>query len=503
LSVKSSALSVERSPNPTGVGPLATLDYSVLQQCMHCGMCLPTCPTYVETGRERNSPRGRISLMRAIADGELETTPTFAEEMSYCLGCLACTTACPAGVDYTNLLEHARAHVEQSGVVKSPRRDFVRWLTMKQLFMKPRLLRFAGRLLWLYQASGLQSLARTLRITRLLPASIRVAEPSTPTIQRRFSDSLIAENEKPQKSRSSAPASTPGYRVLLLTGCVQDIAFSDINRATADVLLANNCEVVTPRAQSCCGSLHAHNGELDLARTLARRQLDAVDLTQFDAIISNAAGCGSHLKHYDRLLAEDPAYSVRAAEWSRKLRDISEWLVEIKFRHPQPPAQPHQATAQLRSSSTASAPNHPLSVLRSALSVERSPSTSATASSASQPTPVTYHEACHLCHGQSVSKQPREILRAIPGLELRECSEATWCCGSAGIYSITQPKTASWLRDRKLKNLRNTDAALVAVANPGCTLHLQAGEAHSAQPLEFVHPIVLLARAYAAERGTS
>jgi glycolate oxidase iron-sulfur subunit len=474
-------LDVRRSE---GRSNLATLDYSVLQQCMHCGMCLPTCPTYVETGRERNSPRGRISLMRAIADGELETTPAFADEMSYCLGCLACTTACPAGVDYTNLLEHARAHVEQSGVVKTPRRDFVRWLTMKQLFMKPRLLRFAGRLLWLYQATGLQSLARKLRLTRLLPASIRVAEPSTPTIQRRFSGSLIAENEKP---KTPAPPTQPQRRVLLLTGCVQDIAFSDINRATADVLLANNCEVHTPRAQSCCGSLHAHNGELDLAATLARRQLDAVDLSQFDAIISNAAGCGSHLKHYDRLLAADPAYAARAAEWSHKLRDISEYLVEINFRHPRPPAPP-----------TTALPNHPLSILRSALDVGRSPLDVRDKSPAST-TPVTYHEACHLCHGQKISAQPRAILRAIPGLELRECAESTWCCGSAGIYSITQPKTASWLRERKLNNLRATDAPIVAVANPGCTVHLQAGEAGSAHPLQFIHPIVLLARAYAAE----
>ncbi|ATC66142.1 hypothetical protein CMV30_13965 [Nibricoccus aquaticus] len=455
---------------------------------MHCGMCLPTCPTYAETGREKNSPRGRISLMRAIADGELETTPNFAEEMSYCLGCLACTTACPAGVDYTNLLEHARAHVEQSGVVKTPRRDFVRWLTMKQLFMKPRLLRFAGRLLWLYQVTGLQSLARALRLTKLLPTSIRVAEPSTPTIQRRFSDSLIAKVETPSSAKtaksasaSASPSAQPFRRVLLLTGCVQDIAFSDINRATADVLLANNCEVHTPRAQSCCGSLHAHNGELDLAATLARRQLDAVDLSQFDAVISNAAGCGSHLKHYDRLLATDPAYAQRAAEWSRKLRDISEYLVEINFRHPQPPARTSTAV-----------PNHPLNLLRSSIDGrEKSPAPTVT--------PVTYHEACHLCHGQKISAQPRAILRAIPGIELRESAEPTWCCGSAGIYSITQPKTAGWLRDRKLNNLRATAAPIVAVANPGCSLHLQAGEAHSANPLQFIHPVVLLASAYAAE----
>ena len=542
MSVKSSALNVERSPNAStsALSPLATIDYSVLQQCIHCGMCLPTCPTYVETGKERNSPRGRISLMRAIADGELETTAAFADEMSYCLGCLACTTACPAGVDYTNLLEHARAHVEQSGVAKNPRRDFVRWLTMKQLFMKPRLLRFAGRLLWLYQASGLQTLARKLRITRLLPASLRNAEPSTPTIQRHFSDALISEVERPSENcrsgftprfsdadpsrRKAAPtldpadpssiSSAPLRRVLLLTGCVQDLAFSDINRATADVLLANNCEVVTPRAQSCCGSLHAHNGELALAATLARRQLDdAGDLSQIDAVISNAAGCGSHLKHYDRLLADDPAYSERAAEWSLKLRDISEYLVEIGFRTPGParPTLEHPTsnielpTSNSQSSNTTSRPkaypadsrgNPPITstfdVGRSTLDVrDKSPAS---------PTRVTYHEACHLCHGQKISAQPRAILRAIPGLELHECAEATWCCGSAGIYSITQPKTAAWLRERKLKNLHATNAPIVAVANPGCSLHLQAGESQSAHPLEFIHPVVLLARAYAAEQ---
>ena len=458
---------------------------------MHCGLCLPSCPTYAETGRERNSPRGRISLMRAIADGELETTPAFAEEMSYCLGCLACTTACPAGVDYTNLLEHARAHVEQSGVIKSPRRDFVRWLTMKQLFMKPRLLRFVGRLLWLFQACGLQHAARALRLVRLLPASLRTAEPSTPRIRRHFSDALIASTE--------TPPAAPRYRVLLLTGCVQDLAYSDVNRATADVLLANNCEVITPRAQSCCGSLHAHNGELELARVLARRQLDAIDLTRIDAIVSNGAGCGSHLKHYDRLLAAEPAYAARAAEWSRKLRDISEWLVEIGFRAPQSPSQRSTLNAQLPTLNVPSP--DPLSVKRSTLSVERSPTFPSVPSPPITPhTPVTYHEACHLCHGQGISKQPREILRAIPGLELRECTEATWCCGSAGVYSLTQPKTANWLRQRKLKHLRATGASVVALANPGCALHLQGGVSKSLPPLQFVHPVVLLARAYAAER---
>ena len=240
------------------------------------------------------------------------------------------------------------------------------------------------------------------------------------TIRSEFSDELIAGLEKP-----------PGevrYRVAVLTGCIQDIAFSEVNRATVDVLLANGCEVTTRRGQSCCGSLHVHNGDLETAKALARRQIESIDPGRFDAIISNSAGCGSHLKRYGHLLADDPAYAPRASAWSEKVRDISEWLVEIGFRKP---------------------------------GASRSPTA---------PNIVTYHEACHLCHGQKVSAQPRELLRAIPGLELRECPEASMCCGSAGVYSLTQPVTAVWLRDRKVGNIRSTGAAAVATANPGCQL---------------------------------
>jgi glycolate oxidase iron-sulfur subunit len=431
---------------------LQSLDYSVLQQCMHCGLCLPSCPTYAETGRERNSPRGRIALMRAIADGELETTPAFAEEMSYCVGCLACTTACPAGVDYTTLLEAARAQVEHSGVTATPTRSSVRAFTLRWLFTHPRALRAAGRLLWLYQASGLQAAVRDLRLTDLLPRRLRALEPQTPTIQRHFSDRLIAEVEPARGAKR--------YRVVVLTGCVQDLVFSDVNRATVDVLRENGCEVVTPRAQPCCGSLHAHNGDPETARRLARRQLDAIDPFAFDAIVSNAAGCGSHLKHYDRLLREDPTYVDRAIEWSRKVKDVSEWLVEIGFRKP--------------------------------VGEVSSPGSAATT--------ITYHEACHLCHGQKISTQPRAILRTLPGVDLRECAEATWCCGSAGIYNITQPDTAEWLRQRKLGHLRATGAQTIATGNPGCHLQIQNGLSPERDvATEVAHPVVLLARAYAAE----
>ena len=432
---------------------LQSLDYSVLQQCMHCGLCLPTCPTFAETGRERHSPRGRIALMRAVADGELPFSRDFAEEMSYCLGCLACVTACPADVDYAHLLETARSEAEQRGLLQTPTRSFVRWFTMRFLFVHPRVLRAAGRLLWLYQTLGLQTLVRRLKLTALLPRRIRELEPATPEIHPPFSDTLIAKNEP---SRT-----TKRYRVALLTGCVSDLILADVNRATADVLTANGCEIFTPRNQHCCGSLHEHNGDLDTARRLARLQIDMIDPSSVDAIISNAGGCGSHLKHYDRLLADDSAYTARAVEWSRKIRDISEWLVEIDFRRPK--AKP--------------------------------PTTSQTA--------LTYHESCHLAHGQKISAAPRVILRSLPGYELRECAEATWCCGSAGIYNITQPTTAAWLQQRKIGHLRATQAEVVATANPGCHLQILNGlRTTDAAKVRVVHPVVLLAEAYRQESRT-
>ena len=428
-----------------GPNLLQELDYAVLQQCMHCGLCLPTCPTYLETGRERNSPRGRIALMRAVADGELGTTAGFAAEMSHCLGCLACTTACPAGVDYGTLFETARAEVERSGVAATPGRSLVRSLTLRFLLLRPWALHLAARLLRLADRSGLRSGA--IRSGLLPRRWAEVARQAVP-IRARFSDQLVAAVERPAASR---------FRVAVLTGCIQDVAFSDVNRATVDVLLANGCEVSTPRGQSCCGSLHAHNGDLEAARALARRQVDAIDPATVDAIVSNSAGCGSHLKHYGALLADDPAYAARAAAWAAKVRDVSEWLVEIGFRRPRPPAGP------------------------------------------ADPVAVTYHEACHLCHGQRISAQPREILRALPGLELRECPEATLCCGSAGVYSLTQPATSAWLLDRKVAHLRSTGASVVATANPGCQLQIQRGLGGGSSAPRVVHPIVLLAEAYREE----
>ena len=423
---------------------LKSMDYSVVQQCMHCGMCLPTCPTYMETKQERNSPRGRISLMRSIADGELDVTRAFADEMYYCLGCLACETACPAGVKYAELFETARAEVERTGAAGHGQRDFWRWLTLEVLFMRPRLLRFVGRLLHLYQSSGLERLVQASGLLYLLPGKLRKLEPQAPRIAPENSDELIAAVEAPALKK---------YRVGLLTGCVQDLAFSNINRDTADVLLANGCEVITPRAQHCCGSLHAHNGAIELAQELARTQIDSFDLDSLDAIITNAGGCGSHLKKYGHLLHDDPAYAKKAAQWDAKVKDIHEWLVQIGFRKP-----------------------------AAGCGIDT----------------VTYHESCHLCHGQKVVSQPRTLLKSIPGLRLTELPESNWCCGSAGIYNITQPEQSAKLLERKVANIVKTNAMVVATSNPGC--HLQLGNG-LAPTYTVTQPVTLLAQAYRSEQG--
>ena len=426
---------------------LKDLDYSVVQQCMHCGLCLPTCPTYDATKLERNSPRGRISLMRAIADGKLEPTEAFADEMYFCLGCLACMTACPAGVNYAELFEHARAEAEQSGVLDSPKRGLIRGFTLRWLFMDLRRLQLVGHVLRLYQQLGLQAFVRRSGVLKLLPKRLRELEAMTPAVQDKFSAELIEPVTPAAGGRR--------YRVAMLTGCAQDLIFSDVNLDTVEVLARNGCEVITPPEQLCCGSLHAHNGEWELAQRLARQNIDQFPPEQYDAIITNAGGCGSHLKHYAKLLAGEPAYERRAHEWDRKVKDIHEWLGQIGVATP-----PGGGGEQV----------------------------------------VSYHESCHLCHGQKITTQPRQLLQAIPGVKLVELFESNWCCGSAGIYNLTQPEMADQLLERKMKHIRATKCSVVATGNPGCLLQIVTGAKRAGLPLRVVHPVTLLAEAYRREK---
>jgi len=440
--------------NMTDKNLLRGLDYSVVQKCIHCGFCLPSCPTYDATKKETSSPRGRIAMMRAVADGKLEASAAFADEMYFCLGCLACQTACPAGVDFAHLIEMGRAESERVGALATPKRNVVRSFALKWLFAKPSRLRFVARLLRLDQSVGFSA-----AISKLLPKHIRELRAMQPKICKKFSFQLIDEIEKPvaaSVSERSPLAHARGYKVGILTGCVQDVAFSDVNRDTVDVLLANGCAVVTPRPQVCCGSLMAHNGELELAKEMARQNLDAFDVENLDAIIINAAGCGSHMKHCDRLLEGDAAYRERAKIWSSKVKDISEFLVEIGFR------KPSAVSGQL----------------------------SAT---------ITYHEACHLVHGQKVSAQPRALLASLPNSKLVELPEAAWCCGSAGIYNITQPEMAAQLQQRKIEKILSTDATIVATANSGCVIQIASGLKQRGAQMRVAHPVTLLAEAYRAE----
>lgn len=420
---------------------LKQLDYSILQQCIHCGMCLPTCPTYEATKHETSSPRGRIALMRAVADGRLApNSPQFADEMYFCLGCLACETACPAGVNYAEMIEFARAEVESSGAKAGPSRNLIRAFALRWLFAKPHRLRFIAKLLRLDESTGF---SRTF--ASLLPRRLRELRAQQPKVCDRFSFDLIRETESPAKQEKI-------YRVGLLVGCVQDVAYSDVNRDTVDVLLANGCEVFTPRTQSCCGSLMGHNGELELAKKLVLQNLDAFPLDKLDAIIVNSAGCGSFMKRYRHLLPNDP----RARLWDEKVHDIHEWLVKIGIQTPR-------------------------------------------GGTGSITTRVTYHEACHLVHGQKISQQPRELLQAIPEVELVELTEATWCCGSAGIYNITQPEMSQALLERKMKHIVATGALIVATGNPGCIGQIRYGAQKLGLDIKVMHPVTLLARAYRRE----
>ena len=363
-----------------------------------------------------------------------------ADEMDYCLGCLACATACPAAVDYTTMFETARA--EGEAFQTSRRRRLLRWLTLDQLFLFPRRLKWLGTALRLYQNS-VGSLIRRLRIPYLLGNRIGELEKQTPVMEREFSDSMIAELESPP-----AGVKVRG-RVGMLSGCVQSLAFSSVNRATVDVLLHNGWEVFTPRLQSCCGSIHAHNGAPELAEKAARALMKQFELDSIEAIISNAGGCGGHLKRYQQVLPDD----ADAAIWDSKVRDIHEFLVEQGFESPAP---------------------------FSAGKLER----------------VTYHESCHLRHGQGIADAPREILKAIPNLELVELAGSAECCGSAGIYNLLQPEESERQLEKKLNNIQASCASTVATSNPGCHLQIAGGLSRKGGATEVTQPIVLLAAAY-------
>jgi glycolate oxidase iron-sulfur subunit len=417
-----------------------------LDRCVHCGLCLNACPTYRELGVEMDSPRGRIYQMVQVAEGQ-PIGDSYRQHIDLCLACRGCETACPSGVQYGRLVEAARADIEAN--TRRPWltrmvRDFV----FRNLLPSPMLLTAAGAMLYVYQVSGLQKVLRVAGVMKLLgPLGDREAlAPSAqiPFFFRRIGQTFPAEGER-------------RYRVAMMAGCIANISFSRLNEATVRVLQKNGCEVVIPVGQTCCGALHVHAGIRDQARTLARQNIDAVlghaatsRVPSFDAIITNAAGCGSTLKEYDELFEHEPEYLEKARKFKALMKDVTEFLASIELNKEMTPV---EAT-------------------------------------------VTYQDSCHLAHGQKIRNAPRQLLRAIPGLKFREMPLSDICCGSAGIYNVLHTDLSMKILEKKMDNVTLARAEIVATANPGCMLQLEAGVRKWGHGERVAHVVELLDEAY-------
>lgn len=408
----------------------------MIEECVHCGFCLPTCPTYSLWNEEMDSPRGRIYLMKLGAEGKAAMTDTYVGHFDKCLGCMACMTACPSGVQYSKLIEATRSQIE-----RNYKRSFTDSLMRKLIFAifpYPNRLRLLALPTWLYQASGLRYLVRHSGLLNLLPYSIKSAEALQPE---------VSLGELYAKMPVRVPAAGKSrLRVGLLAGCVQSVFFSRVNQATARVLAAEGCEVINPANQVCCGALMIHTGREDQALDLARATIDVFERANVDVIVNNAAGCGSNLKDYGYLFRDDPDYADRAKKFSAKCKDISEVLADLE---PQ-------------------APRHPI------------------------PLRIAYHDACHLQHAQGVRLQPRKVLATIPGLQLLEIPDSAICCGSAGIYNMVEPEPAQQLGDRKVENCLSTGAQMVVTSNPGCILQIAAGLQRAGHDIPVKHMIEIV-----------
>ena len=414
--------------------------YEDFSRCVHCGLCLNHCPTYRLWQLEADSPRGRIRQMMLVEQGELPVSEGFVDHIDKCLDCRSCETACPSAVNYGKLVEHARARIERD--FRRPLLSRVaRDLVYRRLLLYPERIVMAAKLLRIYQRSGLQAAARATGILKLFGLAER--DLLLPPVDGHFFFEQLGKTFPAQGTRRA--------RVAFFAGCVVNIAFAALNEATIRVLTANGCEVVVPGGQLCCGALPAHAGMRDVARDLAGRNIAAFASANFDALVTNAAGCGSTLKEYDHLFtADEPEFSAASA-LGKKTRDVTEFLAALGL----------------------SAPLKPI------------------------PARVTYQDSCHLLHGQKIREAPRQLLRAIPGVELVELPFADICCGSAGVYNVTQTKASLDLLTEKMACARTTNAQIIATANPGCLLQLRAGVEIHKTGQEVLHIIELLDRAYA------
>ena len=423
-------------------GTLASLleaNTDKLLTCVHCGLCLPACPTYRQLGNENDSPRGRIYLMRGVVEGKLGLGETFISHIDLCLGCRGCETVCPSGVPYGHLLEAARAEVAKDKLARGSLSEALLRFVLNRVFTRPWLLRTALALTRWFRDSGL---ARAMFRANLVRGRLRFAMAL-----------LLASRPQPGKSRRKPPANRnadAAMRVALLRGCVMEGLFRETNRATERVLARNGCELVQANGQMCCGALHAHAGQLDVARQLARRNVAAFLESGADRIIVNAAGCGAAMKEYGGLLADDPLFADRAREFSSKVRDVSEFLIEAGFHRP-------------------------------GGRIERL---------------VAYDAPCHLIHAQRITQAPVDLLRAIPGVTLVPLRGFETCCGGAGIYNLQHPQLSADILSDKIASIKESGADTLASANPGCIMQIGAGLLLDGIEVDVVHPIELLDSAY-------
>jgi glycolate oxidase iron-sulfur subunit len=412
-------------------------DPKLIDSCVHCGFCLSTCPSYRILGKEMDSPRGRIYLMDAINEGEIALNTATVEHFDSCLGCLACVSTCPSGVQYDKLISATKHQVERNYNRSLPDK-LVRQLIFS-LFPNPDLLRIVLFPLLVYQKLGISKVLQATGLIKAVSPRLAAMESILPQItlksfQDNLPDIIPAKGEK-------------RYRVGVILGCVQRLFFSPVNEATVRVLTANGCEVVIPKSQGCCAALPEHQGQTEQAKTLARQMIDSFADTKVDFVIINAAGCGHTLKEYGHILADDPEYAEKAQAFAAKVKDAQEFLINVGL------------TAKL------------------------SPLTDKNLT-------LVYQDACHLLHGQKISVQPRQLLNKIPGVTLKEPIDAALCCGSAGVYNMLQPEVAEELGKQKAQNLLNTGADLIASANPGCSL--QISKYLQGKTISVMHPMELL-----------
>ncbi len=411
-----------------------------LDRCVHCGLCLNACPTYRELGLEMDSPRGRIYQMVQVSTGAAPMTEAYVEHIDLCLACRGCESACPSGVQYGRLVEAARADIESKRDRPWIQR-LIRDVIFRRILPSRSMIAIIGRLLAFYQRSGLQQLVRSTGL--LAPfGDLAKAERLSPAVETPFFYDSYGKVFPAQGERR--------FRVALLGGCIANVFFARLNDATVRVLRQNGCEVTVPGEQTCCGALHVHSGLPEDARVLARKNVDALAAGNYDAIITNAAGCGSTLKEYGDLLEHDAAYAAKGREFASRVRDVTEFLASFDWNK----------------------------------------------NFGSLPVNVTYQDSCHLAHGQKIKAAPRKLLRSVPGLQFREMPLADQCCGSAGIYNVVQPEMATALLEKKMVSVQATRAEVIVTANPGCMLQLRAGVAQFGSGQRVAHVVEILDEAY-------